>query len=150
MSLRDKISHAKHELHWVKDIDATETPGTGVDLKGYGSATILCSIGELTGISSPPTESWTFKLQESDTVDDAFSNVDESDMLLEYGNNDGSVTNGVFATIDAAGEAEANYSVGYIGSEQYIRVVATAAGSPGFTPIAVSVIKEAYQKPASE
>ena len=146
--LRDKISHAKHEHVFCKTLSATETSG-GVDLKGYSSATVICSIGEITNIANSPTPSWTFKLQESDN-DSTYSDVAESDMLLDYGNNDGSVTSGVFATVDAAAEDDANYSVGYIGTSRYVRVVATAADTPGATPIAVNVVKEALQKPASE
>ena len=149
--LRDRISHAKHEIHWVKTLDgnSAETPSSGIDLKGYSAATVLCSIGELTSVGSSPLEKWTFALQESDSESSGFSAVDEDDMLLDYGNNDGSVSSGVFATVDAADEDEANYSVGYIGTSRYIRVVATPTNSPGNTAIAVSVIKEALQKPAS-
>ena len=150
MSLRDKISHAKHEYHWAKTVTTTETPSAGIDLKGFGSATVLCSIGTMTNVANSPQPSWKFKLQESDSAGSGFTVVDEADILLDYGNNNGSVADGVFATVDAAAEDEANYSVGYIGSSRYIRVVATAANTPGATPIAVSIIKEAYQKPASE
>lgn len=148
MSLRDMISHAKHEYVFCKTLTATET-SSGVDLKGYSSATVLCSIGAMTNAANSPTPSWTFALEESDD-DSTYTDVAEADILLDYGNNDGSVTSGVFATVDAASEDAANYSVGYIGSSRYIRVVATAADTPGNTPVAVNVIKEALQKPASE
>ena len=95
--LRDKISHAKHELLFCKTVSATETPTNGVDLKGYASATAVCSIGTVTNIANSPQPSWTFKLQESDD-NSSFTDVAESDMLLDYGNNDGSVSSGVFAT----------------------------------------------------
>jgi len=142
--LKDRISHAKHELMFAGTLTATNDP-SGVDLQGFSAATVVCSIGEMTNVGN--TESWTFALEESDSVASGYTDVAESDMLLEYGNNDGSAASGVFATVDDAAGDEANYTVGYSGSKRYIRVVATAANTPGATTIAVSVIKEALQKP---
>lgn len=147
--LRDKLSHAKHELHFADTLSSTNDPD-GVDLQGFTSATVICSIGAITNVTNSPQPSWTLKLQESDSASSGFSDVDEDDMLVDYGNNDGSVTSGVFATVDDAGEDDANYTVGYIGTKQYIRVVATAANTPGNTPIAVSVVKESMQKPQAD
>jgi len=146
--LKDRISHAVHELLFCKTVTATETPSAGVDLQGYSAATVICSIGTITNIGMSPIPSWTFKLEESDD-DSTYTAVDAGDMLLDYGNNDGSASSGVFATIDAADEDDANYSVGYIGSKRYVRVVATAADTPGATPVSVTVVKEALQKPAA-
>ncbi len=147
--LRDRISHAKHELMFADTLSATNDPD-GVDLKGFSAATVICSVGEITNIANSPTPSWTLKLQESDSASSGFSDVDEGDMLLDYGNNDGEATDGVFATIDAADEDDTNYTVGYIGTSRYIRVVATAADTPGDTPIAVTVVKESMQKPQAD
>jgi hypothetical protein len=130
-------------------LSATNDPD-GVDLKGFTSATVICSVGEITNIAGSPQPSWTLKLQESDSAASGFFDVDEGDMLLDYGNNDGSVASGVFATIDAADEDDVNYTVGYIGTRRYIRVVATAINAPGNTPIAVTVVKESMQKPQSD
>jgi hypothetical protein len=148
--LRDLLSHSKNELHFCKTVTATETPSTGVDLKGFSSATIIAAIGAITNIASSPVPSWTLKLQESDSSNTGFADVDEDDMLVEYGNNDGSVASGVWATIDDAAEDDAIYTCGYIGTKRYIRVVATAADTPGATPICVVVQKGALQKPQDD
>lgn len=147
--LKDMISHVKNELLFCKTVSATETPTNGVDLQGFTSATVVCSIGTITNISNSPTPSWTFKLQESDN-DSSYSDVAEADCLVTYGSNDGSVTSGVFATVDAADKDDANYTIGYIGTKRYVRVVATAADTPGNTPIAVNVIKESMQRPQDD
>lgn len=148
--LRDMISHSKNELHFCKTVTATETPSTGVDLKGFNSATVIAAIGTITNIANSPVPSWTLKLQESDTSNASFTDVDEDDMLLDYGNNDGSVTSGVFATVDAAAEDDSIYTCGYIGTKRYIRVVATAADTPGATPISVVIQKGALQRPQDD
>jgi hypothetical protein len=148
--LRDAISHSKNELHFCKSLTATETPSTGVDLKGFNSATIIAAIGTITNIANSPVPSWTLKLEESDSAATGFSAVAEADMLLDYGNNDGSVTTGVWATIDAAAEDDKIYTCGYIGTKRYIRVVATAADTPGATPVTVVIQKGALQKPQDD
>lgn len=151
--LRDKLSHFEHELHWAKTVSSDETPSSGVDLQGYSAATVLVSIGALADSGGSPLENWEFKIQESDTSNSGFSEVDEDDLLLEYGKNDGSVSSGVFATVDANEDEldeNQNLTVGYIGSKRYIKIDAVANNSPGNTPIAVSVIKEALQKPQAD
>jgi hypothetical protein len=148
--LRDAISHSKNELHFCKSLTATETPSTGVDLKGFNSATIIAAIGTITNIANSPVPSWTLKLEESDSAATGFSAVAEADMLLDYGNNDGSVTTGVWATIDAAAEDDKIYTCGYIGTKRYIRVIATAADTPGATPVTVVIQKGALQKPQDD
>lgn len=148
--LKDKLSHSKNELHFCKTVTTTETPSSGVDLKGFSSATVIAAIGTVTNIGNSPQPSWTLKLQESDSVGSGYSNVADDDVLSTYGNNDGSVSSGVFATIDAADEDDAIYSCGYIGTSRYIRVVATAANTPGATPISVVIQKGALQKPQDD
>lgn len=135
--MKDLISNVKTVLHFAKTLSATETPASGVDLAGFDSALIQCSIGTVTNIANSPQPSWTFKLQESDD-NAAFTDVAEADCLLDAGSNDGAVASGVFATIDAAAEDDAVYTIGYRGTKRYARVVATAANTPGATPVAVT------------
>lgn len=148
--LKDRISHAKHELHWAKTISSDETPSDGIDLKGFSAATVLVSVGALTNSGSSPLEKWEFTIQESDSESSDFADVSSDDLLVDYGTNDGSVSSGVFATVDAGNDnldENQNLAIGYIGTKRYIKVNATATNSPGDTPIAVSVIKESLQKP---
>ena len=148
--LKDLISNVKSVYHWGGVKTATVTPSTGVDLKGYRSALVLCSIGAITNVANSPQPSWTFALQESDTSNASFTNVATADVILSNGRNDGSITSGVFATVDAAAEDANTSTIGYIGTKRYIRVVATAANTPGNTAIAVNIVLGAMQAPVAD
>lgn len=147
--LKDMISHVKNELLFADTYSSDNSPSSGVDLQGFSSATVVCSVGPMTNVGGSPPESWELKLYESDD-NSAFTEVAESDTLLSYGNNDGAVNSGVFATIDAADKDDANYTIGYLGSKRYIKVDAVATNTPGNTAIACNVIKEALQKPQDD
>jgi len=147
--LKDFVSKTANKYHYAGIYTATETPGSGIDLKGCSSATVICLIGAITNIANSPVPSWTFTLQDS-ADDSTYAAVETADVLITYGKNDGAVASGVFATIDAAADDAALYSIGYIGDKRYIRVVATAADTPGNTAIAVSVVCESLQKPQDD
>ena len=140
MSKREIGSLTNPTDHWTKTVTATETPSSGVDVRDYGAALVLATVGAITNIANSPVPSWTLKLQESDD-DSTFTDVAAADVALADHNNDGSITSGVFATIDAADEDDQCYSCSYIGTKRYIRVVATAADTPGATPISVVVAR---------
>lgn len=137
MANRDLISNVKTVKQLAGTYSTTQTPSTGVDTRGFDSVLVQCAIGTMTNVGGSPNESWTFALQHSDTSNSDFANVSSDDVILDSGNNAGSISSGVFATIDAASEDDAVYTVGYIGSKRYLRVVATAANTPGATAIAV-------------
>jgi len=150
--LKDRISHVKNELLFAETISSNKSPSNGVDLQGYSAATVVCSVGSMSNSGSSPLENWELTLYESDD-DSSFNTVAESDMLLQYGLNDGSASSGVFATIDNNNsdlDDNINATVGYLGSKQYVKVDAVANNTPGSTPIAVSVVKEALQKPQDD
>ncbi|HEX9768424.1 MAG TPA: hypothetical protein VGA50_04535 [Kiloniellales bacterium] len=137
MSLRDLISNVKTVYHWTKTVTATETPSTGISRKGFGSVLIQAAIGAVTNIANSPQPSWTLKLEHSAAASSGYAAVAAADVILANGKNDGSITAGVYATIDAAAEDDSIYTIGYIGAKEFLRVVATAANTPGATPIAV-------------
>jgi len=147
--MRDALAAVKNELLFCKTLTATETPTTGVDLQGFNSATVVCAVGTITNVANSPQPSWTLTLQESDD-DSTYTSVASADANVTYGNNDGAIASGVFATIDAAAEDDAIYTCSYVGDARYIRVVATAANTPGATPIFVGVIKGALQQPQDD
>ena len=147
--LKDDISKAKNTYHWGGTKTATETPGTGVDVGKYRSATFLCGIGAITNIANSPQPSWTFAIEDS-SDNSAFADCETADVLLTYGKNDGSITAGVFATIDGATEDDAVYTVGYIGTKRYVRIVATAANTPGATPIIITCRLGGLQLPLDD
>ncbi len=143
MSKRDIGSELGPVQHFALALTATQTPTNGVDLRDFGGALVLAFVGIMTNVANSPQPSWTLSLQESDTVNSAFTNVAEADMVLDNHSNvgEGNVSNGIFQVIDAAAEDDTMYSVGYIGTKRYIRVIATAANTPGSTPMAVCICR---------
>lgn len=138
--MRDLISNVKTVPHFTKTLSATETPTNGVDISGFGSVLVQVAIGTITNIANSPKPSWNFALQESDTINADFAAVGSDDVILANGRNNGSISSGIFATVDAAAEDDTTYTVGYIGSKRYLRVVATAANTPGATPISINFV----------
>lgn len=120
---------------------STQTPTNGVDLQGFDSAEFEIHIGTLTNVGGSPTESWTFKLQESDSQSSGFSDVTDSSKVV-VGSAQSPLTtpdssSGVFLTVDAADEDDAIYRIGYRGDKRYVRVVSTANNTPGSTPLGI-------------
>lgn len=110
--------------------------GTGVDLQGFESATILAAVGESNDTLSGSVKI-ELEVEESDD-DSTYTDVADAD-LIGYvdGTNDGT-----FAVIDAATEDQRAYIAGYIGSKRYIRVVVNVTGThTNGTPIGAFVIK---------
>lgn len=150
--LRDQISNYIHKLHYAGIYSDTQTPANGINLQGHTECTLLCAIGALTNIGGSPAESWKFKLEESEDDSD-YSAVGSDDVLLTYGNNDGAISSGVFATIDdnsSPTEENQVYTIGYKGTKQYVRVVSEAENSPGDTAIAVVAVLKPAQRPGQD
>ena len=115
---------------------SSDADGTGVDLQGFESATIVIDMGA-EGITLSSTNKIEIELEHSDdnsTFTDVTSSADVIGATPD--------SNGVIATFDDVAEAPAIASVGYIGGKRYIRAVANFSGTHGTaTPLAVSVIK---------
>jgi len=141
--MRDLHSNIKTVSHIIGSKTTTVTPANGVDLKGFGSAEFIAHIGTVTNIANSPQPSWAFKLQESDD-DSTFTDVvTAADALVGSAQSPAAApdsSTGVFLTIDAAAEDDAVYRIGYIGTKRYVRMVATAANTPGATPMSVVAV----------
>lgn len=143
MIRRDLHSNVKAVSHIIGTLTATETPANGVDLAGFGSSEFIIHVGEVTNIANSPQPSWAFKLQESDDDSDYSDVTNANDVLVGSAKSPVTAPNastGVFLTVDAAAEDDQVYRVGYIGTKRYARVVATAANTPGATPISVVAV----------
>lgn len=156
MATRDIHSHVKVVQHVAAQaITATNTPAAGVDTDGFDAAEFLISVGTVANIANSPQPSWSFKLQHSDSASADFADVTDSTLMLT-GSAKSPVTapdssTGVFLTIDAAAEDAETYRIGYVGSKRYVRVVATAANTPGSTPYAVvAVLGAAHLVPTAD
>lgn len=139
---RDLHSNIKAVQHLAAvAATTTQTPASGVDLRGFDAAEFVITIGTITNIANSPAPSWSFKLQESDAAATDFADVTDSAVVL-VGSAASPVTapdasSGVFLVVDSASEDGAVYRVGYVGTKRYVRVVATAANTPGATPLAI-------------
>jgi hypothetical protein len=140
-TLHSNLKVVQHVAAAVKT--ATVTPSNGVDLRGFDAVEFLIAIGTITNIAQSPTPTWKFKLQ--DSADDVtFADVTDSKVVLTGSAKspvaapDGST--GIFLTVDAAAEDDQVYRVGYIGTKRYVRLVSTAASTPGNTPLAVIAV----------
>lgn len=156
MATRDLHSCIKVVQHVAAQVvSSTNTPSSGVDTRGFDSVEFVFSVGTVTNIANSPQPSWTFKLEESDSESANFSAVTDSDAVL-YGSAQSPVgapnsSTGVFLTIDAAAEDAKTYRIGYRGSKRYVRLVATAANTPGNTPYsAVAVLGHAGLRPTAD
>ena len=106
----------------VKDAD---TNCTGVDSQGFSSVTHVVNVGA-NGITFSTTHKVEIELEHSDdnvTFTDVTSNTDV------VGGTVG--TNGLWQTIDADGDCNAVYAIGYVGGKRYSRVVLNFSGTDG-------------------
>jgi len=118
--------------------------GTGVDLQGYESATVVVTIGA-EGDTLSGSVFFEIGLEESDD-NSTFTDVAQAGIV------DGTIAaDGVFLKIDGTGDAGtggnpdttgATYRVGYVGGKRYIRttIAKTGTHSTG-TPLGTTVIK---------
>lgn len=127
--LKNNIGVVQSLAPAVRDADAN---GTGVDLQGFESATVLIDMGA-EGITLSTTNKIEIELEHSDD-DSTYTDVAAGDVI--------GASSGTIATFDANSEIPAVSSVGYIGGKRYIRAVANFSGTHGTgTPVAVSVVK---------
>ncbi|MFC4768736.1 hypothetical protein [Effusibacillus consociatus] len=100
--------------------------GTGVNLSGYESATILIDLGTFAGTT--PTA--TIKIQES-SDDATYTDVAAADLL----------GGALPATIDTTND-ETVYKRGYIGSKKFVRVIVSSiAGTGASLPMSAVVVR---------
>ena len=106
----------------VKDAD---TNCTGVDSKGFSSVTHVVNVGA-NGITFSTTNKVEIELEESD------DNVTFTDVTSNTSVVGGTVgANGLWQTIDADGDCNAVYAIGYVGGKRYSRVVLNFSGTHG-------------------
>ena len=106
----------------VKDAD---TNCTGVDSNGFSAVTHVVNVGA-PGITFSSSNKVEIELEHSDdnsTFTDVTSNTDV------VGGTVG--TNGLWQTIDANGDCNAVYAIGYVGGKRYSRVVLNYSGTHG-------------------
>ncbi len=125
--------------HYIGQFSATQTPANGLDLQGLRNATLYAYI------SAFAQGTWTFSLEHSDTINSGFVTVEDTD-VVPCAECD-TLASGVFYT--AAPSGDIIIGATYKGDKRYVRVVATAAGTPGNTEIAVFCMSEPSIQPAT-
>lgn len=115
-------------------VGTADANGTGVDLTGFESATIVVNTG-VEGDTLSGSVKIDFKLEDSD--DDSTYAAVTSGIIDAAAD-----ASGIFLTLDANAETPQVKVVGYTGGKKYVRVVADFTGThSNGTPIAASVIK---------
>lgn len=104
---------------------------TGIDLAGFNSACLLISVGLDANFAD--NNKWVFTLKHGDDVT-TYANVETDDML------DLTVASGVVLTIDAVGEDNSIYKLGYVGGKRYLELVMTVSGTVSM-PLSIECIK---------
>jgi|TARA_R100000149_G_C5880899_1_gene146041 hypothetical protein len=127
----------------VSIINAVKTAaanGTGVDLQGYESATVLVDVGA-EGDTLSSSVYFELSLEESDD-DSTYTDVVQADIV------DGTIASGgIFLKLDGTtgGDPDSSggiFRVGYVGNKRYIRVVLAKTGThSNGTPIGAMVVK---------
>lgn len=136
-------------LHYIGAPTATVTPSAGIDVSDLTEVEVVAVVGTITNIGNSPVPSWTLALQEGDATDGAHTAVAEADVARNSGNNQ-ELSSGVFATIDEAADDDKVYRLGYLGGKKSIKVVATAADTPGATPITILIIGKSKIRPGTD
>jgi len=117
---------------------------TGLDLAGTYGAMINVLIGE-SGDTLSGSVKWDLILQ--DSSDNSSWSAVTDNKYVSFADVDSS---GIYATIDAAAEDDANYPIGYHGPNRYVRVAVTKTGThTNGTPIGATGITMPIHRPAS-
>lgn len=117
-------------------VQAADVNGTGVDLIGFNSATVVVASG-VEGVTLSGSVFFEIILEDSDD-DSTYTAVTSNASVTN-----GSVSStGVFLTLNANGETPQVSEIGYIGGKRYIRAVIDQTGTMGTgTPFSITVIK---------
>lgn len=106
-------------------VKAADTDCTGVDSQGFSAVTHVVNVGA-PGITFSTSNKVDIELEDSDD-NSSFSNVTANTSVVG-----GTVdSNGVWQTIDADGDCNAVYAIGYTGGKRYSRVVLNFSGTHG-------------------
>ena len=133
--MKDLANNIKMVQSLAPAVVASDTNGSGVDLLGFESASVVVDTGA-EGVTLSSSVKIDFKLEESDD-DSTYTAVTSNDSV-----SDGAVdSNGIFLTLDDNAESPQIMTIGYLGSKRYIRVVADLTGSHSTgTAMSASVI----------
>ena len=129
MAMRDNKSGLAFDESLNAIAKGTDTNCTAIDSQGFSSVTHVVNVGA-PGITFSTTHKVEIELEHSDdnvTFTDVTSNTDVTGGTVDSA--------GVFQTIDADGDCNAGYAIGYVGGKRYSRVVLNFSGTHGSNTI---------------
>ncbi|SDC30800.1 hypothetical protein SAMN05444678_102260 [Sphingomonas sp. YR710] len=117
---------------------ADNTPAA-VDLRDYGSATLLLNIG-VGGITFSGTNKIEFVLTHSDD-DTTYTNVTDDDVIKDS-LAPTTIANGIIRSLVAAHASPTLQKLGYVGGKHYLKLLADFSGTHGTgTPMSATVVR---------
>ena len=106
-------------------VKAADTNCTGIDTQGFNSSMVIVTVGA-PGITFSTSNKVDIKLEVS-SDNSTFTAVTNNNFVTG-----GTVdSSGIWQTIDANGDCNAVYGIGYVGPERYYRVVLDFSGTHG-------------------
>lgn len=151
--MRDNFAESKKMQCIIPQaLTTSDINGTGIDLKGYDAATIDVSLASMSGNDS--SNFLALKIEESDN-NSTFTAVDPKELVgLPVGTT--SLTSGIWKSLGTASTAgtlgelgETIYSIGYVGTKRYIRVVADVTGTLSTIIAATAILGAPANGPAT-
>ena len=130
-----KDLYNKLEATSVLDPIAIDTTAihTDIDLQGFNSALLLVNCGLDAGSGLGASHKFIFTLKDS-ADGTTYAVVETADML------DLTVVAGAVITIDAVGEDNSIYKLGYVGGKRYLELTYTVTGTVSM-PMSIVLIK---------
>jgi len=106
-------------------VKAADTNAAGIDTQGFNSSMAIVNVGA-PGVTFSTTHKVDIKLEDS-SDNSTFADVTDNNYVT--GGTVGGT--GIWQTIDADGDCNAVYGLGYVGPERYYRVVLDFSGTHG-------------------
>ena len=138
--MRDLSNNISPAVSIISAVRTEAVNGSGVDLQGYESATVLVDVGA-EGDTLSSSVHFEVSLEHSDD-NSTFTDVAQADII------DGTISSGgIFLKLDgtAGGNPDTAggiFRVGYVGGKRYVRVVLAKTGThSNGTPIGAMVVR---------
>lgn len=138
--MKDLSNNINPAVSIINAVKTAAANGTGVDLQGYESATVLVDVGA-EGDTLSSSVYFEISLEESDD-DSTYTDVAQASIV------DGTISSGgIFLKLDgtAGGNPDTAggiFRVGYVGNSRYIRVVIAKTGTHSSgTPIGAMIVR---------
>ena len=138
--MKDLSNNINPAVSIINAVKTAAANGTGVDLQGYESATVLVDVGA-EGDTLSSSVYFEISLEESDD-DSTYTDVAQASIV------DGTISSGgIFLKLDgtAGGNPDSAggiFRVGYVGNSRYIRVVIAKTGThSNVTPIGAMIVR---------